>query len=118
MPAIQTKGLSKSFGAVKALENLNLEVSENTVFGFLGPNGSGKTTTVKLLTGFWHPTEGSAMVAGEEVKNENLRLQAKIGLLPDVPAFYDWMNGVEFLHFAGGLNGMSKNVIKYSCNGD
>jgi len=104
MTAISTEGLSKYFGSVKALDNLNLAVPENTVFGFLGPNGAGKTTTVKLLTGFSHPTSGKATVAGERVGGENLALRSKIGFMPDVPAFYDWMTGAEFMHFAGELH--------------
>ena len=112
MTAIRTQGLSKYYGTVKALDNLNLEVPENAVFGFLGPNGAGKTTTVKLLTGFAHPTAGQAWVAGEKVGDGNLALQSKIGLLPDVPAFYDWMSGREFLHFVGELHGLEQNEIK------
>ena len=112
MTAISTSGLSKYYGTVKALDNLNLEVPENAVFGFLGPNGAGKTTTVKLLTGFAHPTAGQAWVAGEKVGDGNLALQSKIGLLPDVPAFYDWMSGREFLYFVGELHGLTPNEIK------
>lgn len=104
MTAISTQDLSKHYGTIKALDRLNLEVPENVVFGFLGPNGAGKTTTVKLLTGFAHPTSGRAWVAGEKVGDGNLALQAKTGLLPDVPAFYDWMSGREFLHLVGELH--------------
>ena len=112
MTAISAKGLSKYYGPIKALDNLNLEVPKNIVFGFLGPNGAGKTTTVKLLTGFAHPTTGEAWVAGEKVGDGNLTLQSKIGLLPDVPAFYDWMSGREFLHFVGELHALTPNEIK------
>ena len=97
MTAIKTEGLSKRFGNVIALDNLDLEVPENVVFGFLGPNGAGKTTTVKLLTGFTRASSGSAIVAGEKVTLDSVRLRSLIGLLPDVPAFYDWMTGKEFL---------------------
>ena len=76
MTAISAKGLSKFYGPIKALDNLNLEVPENVVFGFLGPNGAGKTTTVKLLTGFAHPTAGEAWVAGEKVGDGSLALQS------------------------------------------
>jgi ABC-2 type transport system ATP-binding protein len=112
LTAIRTQGLSKYYGTVKALDNLNLEVPENAVFGFLGPNGAGKTTTVKLLTSFAHPTSGDAWVAGEKVGDSNLALQSKIGLLPDVPAFYDWMTGREFLHFIGELHSLPPVEIK------
>jgi len=111
LAAISAEGLSKYYGTVKALDNLNLEVPENIVFGFLGPNGAGKTTTVKLLTGFARPSSGKAWVAGEKVAAGNLALQSKIGLLPDVPAFYDWMSGREFLHFVGELHHLPRSEI-------
>ncbi|MCJ7744054.1 MAG: ABC transporter ATP-binding protein [Dehalococcoidales bacterium] len=112
MTAIRTEDLSKYYGTIKALDNLNLEVPENVVFGFLGPNGAGKTTTVKLLTGFSRPTSGRAWVAGEKVGSGNLTLQAKTGLLPDVPAFYDWMSGREFLHLVGELHHLPQTEIR------
>jgi ABC-2 type transport system ATP-binding protein len=112
LTAISIKGLSKYYGAIKALDNLNLEIPENAVFGFLGPNGAGKTTTIKLLTGFARPTAGKAQVAGENIGDFNPALQAKIGLLPDVPAFYNWMNGREFLQFVGEMHNLPKIEIK------
>jgi ABC-2 type transport system ATP-binding protein len=112
LTAISTKDLSKHYGTIKAIDRLNLEVPENVVFGFLGPNGAGKTTTVKLLTGFAHPTSGSAWVAGDRVGSTNLALRAKTGLLPDVPAFYDWMSGREFLHLVGELHHLPRSEIR------
>lgn len=106
MTAIRTSNLSKHYGSLKALDNLNLDIPDNVVFGFLGPNGAGKTTAVKLLTGFAKPTSGSAEVAGETVGSGTIKLQAKIGLLPDVPAFYDWMTGREFMRFVGEAHGL------------
>jgi ABC-2 type transport system ATP-binding protein len=112
LTAIKTEKLSKYFGQIKALNNLDLNVPENVVFGFLGPNGAGKSTTIKLLTGFSCPTSGQAWVAGEKVTGENLALQAKTGFLPDVPAFYDWMSGREFLNFVGETHGLKSKEIK------
>ncbi len=106
MTAIKTENLSKTYGTVKAVTDLNMEVPENMVFGFLGPNGAGKTTTVRLLTGFSRPTSGNAWVAGECVTGSSLQLQVKTGLLPDVPTFYNWMNGREFLQMVGELHHM------------
>ncbi len=111
MAAIRTEGLSKHYKDVKALDDLNMEVPENVVFGFLGPNGAGKTTAVKLLTGFAHPTSGRAWVAGQKVSDNNLKLQSSIGLMPDVPAFYNWMSGHEFLHLAGKLHHLPEKEI-------
>jgi len=110
--AIKAEQLTKYYGTVKALNKLNLEVPENVVFGFLGPNGAGKSTTIKLLTAFAQPTSGRAFVAGEEVTGDNLALRAKIGFLPDVPAFYDWMTGREFLHLVGELHSLSAKEVK------
>jgi len=112
LKAISTENLSKYYKKVKALDNLTLEVPDNVVFGFLGPNGAGKTTTVKLLTGFSRPTDGRAWVAGEEIGDGNLNLRAKTGLLPDVPAFYDWMNGREFLYMVGEFFHLSRAEIR------
>ena len=104
MTAIRTEALTKRYGSVTALDHLDLEVPDNVVFGFLGPNGAGKTTTVRLLTGFSRPNSGVAWVAGEKVGDGNLALQARTGLLPDVPAFYPWMTGREFLRYVGDLH--------------
>ena len=106
MTAIRTQDLVKRYGDVVAVNNLDLDVPEHTVFGFLGPNGAGKTTTIKMLTGFARPTSGQAWVAGEKIGGNARALWGKIGLLPDVPAFYDWMTGRELLRFAGQLHGM------------
>jgi ABC-2 type transport system ATP-binding protein len=110
--AISTENLCKQYGKTKALDNLSLEVPENVVFGFLGPNGAGKTTTVKLLTGFSRPTGGKAWVAGEEIGDGSLAVRAKTGLLPDVPAFYDWLTGREFLHLVGEFFRLPEREIK------
>ncbi len=107
MTAIKTQGLTKRYGTVTALDHLDLEVPDNVVFGFLGPNGAGKTTTVRLLTGFSRPTSGSCWVADEKVGEGNLALQAKTGLLPDVPSFYPWMNGRELMRYVGELHGLT-----------
>jgi ABC-2 type transport system ATP-binding protein len=104
LTAIRTEGLTKRYGDLTALDSLNLEVPDNTVFGFLGPNGAGKTTTVRLLTGFAKPDSGAAWVAGEKVGEADLALRSRTGLLPDVPAFYPWMTGREFMVMVGELH--------------
>jgi len=112
MTAIKTEGLSKYYKETKALDDLSMEVPKNVVFGFLGPNGAGKTTAIKLLTGFIHPTKRSAQVAGEDVTADNLTLRSAIGLLPDVPAFYEWMSAREYLEFTGQLHQLDAKTIK------
>ncbi len=104
METIRCQGLTKRYGNIIALDNLNLEIEEQSVFGFLGPNGAGKTTTIRLLTGLSLPSAGTALVAGEEVTPNSQTLRSKIGYLPDVPAFYEWMTGREFLEFVGEMH--------------
>jgi len=101
LSAIRCEDLTKRYGAVTALDHLNLEVPAHSVFGFLGPNGAGKTTAVKLLMGLVQPSAGCAWIDGAAVGKSELR--ERIGYLPDVPAFYNWMTGQEFLLFTADL---------------
>ncbi len=116
MLAIRCEGLTKHYRDVVALDRLDLVVKERSVFGFLGPNGAGKTTTIKLLVGLSTPLLGRAWIAGQEVSPEAIELRNKIGYLPEVPTFYNWMSGREFLFFTGELYHLSKEEIENRCN--
>jgi ABC-2 type transport system ATP-binding protein len=111
-PAIATRGLTKRFGDVLALDSLDLDVPAGSVFGFLGPNGAGKTTTLRLLTGLGHPTAGTATVAGVDVRHGGLDLGGHIGYLDQDPRFYSWMSGRELLTFVGRAYGMAGAVLR------
>ncbi len=111
MYAIETKGLTKSFGPVKAVDNFDLRVPFGSIFGFLGPNGAGKTTTLKMLMGFTTPTSGESFILGENLTNAG-DYKKNVGYLPDVPAFYNWMRADEYLTFSGELLGMERSVLK------
>jgi ABC-2 type transport system ATP-binding protein len=101
--AIRCEGLSKSYGQIVALRDLDLAVEAGTIFGFLGPNGAGKTTTIRLLVGLARPTAGRAWVAGHEVTADAKALRLLVGYLPEEPAFYAWMTGAEFLDYVARL---------------
>ena len=116
MPAIRCQGLTKRYGSIVALNNLDLTIEEKVIFGFLGPNGAGKTTALKIFTGLSRPTSGKAWVAGEEVVSHSRSLQSKIGYLPEEPAFYNWMTGREYLTFVGRIFGLSSRDIVKRCN--
>ncbi|MGD2078748.1 MAG: ABC transporter ATP-binding protein [Chloroflexota bacterium] len=102
-PVIQTKGLSKRYGEVVALDSLDLAVPSNTIFGFLGPNGAGKTTTMKLLLGLAQPTSGEGAIFGQDIVRESLDLRGRIGYLPQQPRFYGQMTAREMLRFTASL---------------
>ena len=116
MPAIRCQGLTKRYGSIVALDNLDLTIEEKVIFGFLGPNGAGKTTALKIFTGLSRPTSGKAWVAGEEIVSHSRSLQSKIGYLPEEPAFYNWMTGREYLTFVGQLFSLSSGDIVKRCN--
>ena len=118
MTIISCSSLKKQYkdGSRLALSGLDLSVDEKTVFAFLGPNGAGKTTTIKILTGMMKPSGGVAMVAGEEVKLNSVRLRKKIGYLGQEPKMYGWMKGLELLIFVGKVFGFSNTECKKRAN--
>ncbi len=108
---IETSGLSKSFGDIHALRDLNLEVGRGTILAYLGPNGAGKTTTVRILSGLLRQTSGSAMVCGYNVDTQREQIKAVTGLLPEAPGLYSKLSAVEFLEFIGALNDLTGEVL-------
>jgi ABC-2 type transport system ATP-binding protein len=101
--AISTSGLGKRFGEVVALRSLDLEVPRGSVFGFLGPNGSGKTTAMRLLLGLARPTSGSAQVLGFDAVRDSLEIRRRVGYLAQLPRFYDELTPRETLRFSLGF---------------
>ncbi|MEE4276799.1 MAG: ABC transporter ATP-binding protein [Thermoleophilia bacterium] len=108
---VELDGVVKTFGDVRALDGVSLTVPPGSIYGFLGPNGSGKTTTLRLLTGLARPTSGRVRVLGRRPFPAPPTLLARIGYLPDVPHFYEWMTGDEFLRFSGTLFGLERRVL-------
>ena len=110
--AVELASLRKVFAGTVALDGLSLSVPEGSVFGFLGPNGAGKTTTLRILAGLARPSGGSARVLGSDVADGTAQLRSLVGYLPDVPAFYKWMTGAEYLRFAGSLFSLSGAALE------
>src|SRR5438067_12940953 len=98
--AIRTDALSRSFGNVRAVDALTIEVPRGVVFGFLGPNGSGKTTTIRLLWGLLAPDSGSARVLGLDPRSQGSELRAKCSALLEFPGLYERMSAEDNLEFA------------------
>lgn len=112
MDVLSINRLSKSFGNQKVIDNLNFTVPEGAVFGFVGQNGSGKTTTMKMVLGLLKADSGSITVCGEAVSYGKTSSNRHIGYLPDVPEFYNYMKPFEYLSLCGELAGMSREEIK------
>lgn len=100
---IQVNGLTKDYGARRAIENLTFDAEQGEIVGFLGPNGAGKTTTMRILTGYMPPTDGTATVAGYDILEESLEVRKRVGYLPETVPLYDDMTAHEYLKFMADL---------------
>ncbi len=109
---IETKNLTKSYGSLLAVNNLNITVSSSEIYGFLGPNGAGKTTTIKILVGLLKPTSGTALINGIDVMKEPLKTKTLIGYIPDEPLIYTKLTGREFLSFIADIFEIPFNYAK------
>ena len=103
MYAIQTNQLSRSFGAIRAVDQLDFEVPNGIVFGFLGPNGSGKTTTIRLLLGLLEPTSGRAVVLGQDTLKGADQIRAQSGALLEHTGLYERLSAEDNLDFYGRI---------------
>jgi ABC-2 type transport system ATP-binding protein len=109
MPAIETFNLIKRFGNTLAVENLNISVRRNEIYGFLGPNGAGKTTTIRMLTTILPPTEGTAKIAGYDIRFDAIKVRKKIAVVLQRPALSSLLTVYDNLDFFGKMYGISKN---------
>ena len=109
---IQIENVTKRYGSFTAVHPLDLHVRRGELFGFLGPNGAGKTTTIRMVTGVLRPTSGSVRIAGVDLLKDPLTAKRHIGYIPDRPALYDKLTGVEFLRFVCGLWGRDGQAME------
>lgn len=111
MNILEIKNLSKSFGKLKVINNLNLKVANNTVFGFLGKNGAGKTTTMKMVMGLLKADRGNILVSSKEVRFGQTAVNKDIGYLPEVVDFYGYMTPKEYLMLSGQISGLKSGEV-------
>jgi ABC-2 type transport system ATP-binding protein len=100
---IQVNGLTKDYGARRAIDNLTFDAEQGEVVGFLGPNGAGKTTTMRILTSYMPPTEGRAIVAGYDVMEESMEVRKRVGYLPETVPLYNDMTALDYLKYMADL---------------
>ena len=114
--SIETKSLSKSFGDLKAVDDISFNVEESEIFGFLGPNGAGKSTTMMILTTLLKPTSGQALVSGFDVKNQPKQVRESIGYVQQETTVDEYLTGRENLLLQARLNHIPKNLINERIN--
>jgi ABC-2 type transport system ATP-binding protein len=108
---IQVEHLTKRFGLTTALQDVSFEVKQGEILGFLGPNGAGKTTAMRILAGFFPPSDGKASVSGFDVFEKPLEAKRRVGYMPEQPPLYTEMTVDAYLQFVAKIKGLAKERI-------
>jgi ABC-2 type transport system ATP-binding protein len=108
--AISTESLTRRFGDLVAVQDVNLQVTPGQFFGFLGPNGAGKSTTIKMLTGLLAPTSGRIQIMGLNLVANPVEVKRNIGVVPEGMALFGRLTGAEYLNFAGRMYGLDRQT--------
>ena len=114
-PPIHAEKLSRHFGAFRAVDQISFEVRRGEIFGFLGANGAGKTTAMRMLTGLLKPTSGKATVAGYDVARNREKIKRNIGYMSQKFSLYEDLTTYENMRFFGGIYGLRPKVIRRKC---
>ncbi|MBN2307922.1 MAG: ABC transporter ATP-binding protein [Candidatus Hydrogenedentes bacterium] len=112
---VETFGLTRDFGKLRAVDGVDLRVERGVFYGFLGPNGAGKSTTIKMLTGLLAPSGGSARLLGRDLAREPLEIKARMGVVPEDLCLFENLTGREYLTFIARMYGLPKGVIGDRC---
>ena len=109
---LEVKNLIKTFGNVRAIDNISFSTGQNEIFGMLGSNGAGKTTTMKIFACLLKPTGGTALVNNLDVTKNPLEVKRLIGYLPEMPSLFEKLTGKEFMTMMGTLRGMENEGLE------
>ena len=107
---LEIKNLTKTFDELKAVDDVSVTIKKGEIFSLIGPNGSGKTTIIKVIAGLLQPTGGKVVVYGSNISEDPIKSKSQIGYIPDEPTVWASMTGEEFLHFTGALFGISNEA--------
>ncbi|HXW55362.1 MAG TPA: ABC transporter ATP-binding protein [Candidatus Cybelea sp.] len=107
-PAIATQNLTRAFGQLLAVQDVNLSVAPGQFFGFLGPNGAGKSTTIRMLTGLLAPSSGRVEILGLDLSAHPVEVKRQIGVVPENMALFGRLTGAEYLNFVGRMYGLDR----------
>ena len=110
--AIFTEKLTRRFGQLTAVDNVDLRVAAGQFFGFLGPNGAGKSTTIKMLTGLLAPTSGRMELLGMDFASQAIEVKRQIGVVPEGMGLFERLTGAEYLNFVGRMYGLDKETTR------
>ena len=110
--AIRTEKLTRRFGALTAVDEMDLQVMAGQFFGFLGPNGAGKSTTIKMLTGLLAPTAGRMQLLGLDFATHPMEVKRQIGVVPEGMGLFERLTGVEYLRFVGRMYGLDRSTTE------
>jgi ABC-2 type transport system ATP-binding protein len=110
MPLIEISGLSKKFGSVQALADLDLQIMPREIYGLIGPNGAGKTTTIKIITGLVEPTSGWVKVAGFDPAKNPIEAKSRIGYVAENPILYESLSPRDFLEFVASMRKIDQDT--------
>jgi ABC-2 type transport system ATP-binding protein len=108
---LDISGLTKSYGGVLAVRDVSFRAGPGQIIGLLGPNGSGKTTTIRMLTGLIRPTLGRVCWRGIDIHDQLLDYQAQLGVVPEEPRLYSYLTAPEYLHLVGGLRDIPRSTV-------
>jgi len=111
VPLIEASGLSKQFGSVQALADLDLRVMPGEIYGLLGPNGAGKTTTIKIIMGLVEPTAGWVKVAGFDPVKDSIEVKSRIGYVAENPILYESLSPRDFLEFVASVRKIDRGAV-------
>ena len=111
---IKVENLSKFYGDVKAVKSINFELNDGEIVGFLGANGAGKSTTLKVMTGYLTPTTGNVYVNDLDIQSNTLEIQKQIGYLPELNPLYSEMRVYDLLEFTGNIRNITGKAFKNS----